>query len=61
MNDLVIHNARLYPMSYNSERSTANQIAVLDGKNCEISDQLKLAYCLQKNTTMLKALVCFRA
>ena len=39
MNDLVIHNARLYPMSYNSERSTANQIAVLDGKICEISDQ----------------------
>ncbi len=39
MNDLVIHNARLYPMSHNCECSTANQIAVLDGKISEISDQ----------------------
>ena len=39
MNDLVIHNARLYPMSHNCERSKANQIAVLDGKISEISDQ----------------------
>ncbi len=41
MNDLVIHNARLYPMSHNCERSTANQIAILNGKINEISDKGK--------------------
>ncbi len=39
MNDLVIHNARLYPMSDGIEPSAANQIAVLDGKISEIADQ----------------------